>query len=399
MTRAKLVILTSVTATLDNLLEGQPRWLAKHFDVTLVTSPPEHPEDLNRIATREGVPILQVPLPRRIAPWTDARALIRLVALLRRLAPSIVQTYTPKAGLVGMIAARAAGVPVRVHGIVGMPLMEARKLRKIVLQATERLTYAAATDLTCNSYGLRDWVHAHLTARPIDVVGHGSINGIDTAHWAPDGRLRRETRGRLGLGPDDLALLFVGRMVRDKGVVELVEAFHRWRGDRSDRHLVFVGAPEPDLDPLPPETQDRLTGAGIQCVGFQPDVRPYLAAADVFVLPSYREGLPNSLLEAGAMGLPAIASNINGCNEVIVDGENGRLVPAKTVTPLVRALGQLESGDRRAAMATRSRERVVTRYDQGAFHRALLGYYKARREAAFTKPQAASPVDLADLVP
>ena len=391
-----MVIVTSVAASLQNLLVGQPRRLAEDFDVTLVTSPTDG-ETLAAIEAREGVPVQTVRMSRRITPLADGAAAVALTQRLRRLRPALVQTYTPKAGLVGMLAARAAGVPVRIHGIVGMPLMEARGTRRLALQLTERLTYAAATDLTCNSYGLRSWVQAELTTRAISVIGEGSINGIDTVRWAPDPALRSEVRARFGLGATSTVLVFVGRMVRDKGVVELVEAFVRWRRGRDDRHLVFVGAPEPELDPLPATTRSQLDAPGIHCVGLQSDVRPFLAAADAFVLPSYREGLPNSLLEAGAMGLPAVATDINGCNEVIAHGETGHLVPPKTVDALVDAFNALVDEGRRCRMGEQARRRVVERYDQRAFHRALVAYYADRVRAAASVP---SPLpELGDLAP
>lgn len=372
MSRPRLVLLTSVAASLRWLLVGQPRFLAQHFEVTLMTSP----GGLDGIAEREGVSIETVPMPRRIDPFTDLSALVALVRRLRARSPDIVQTYTPKAGLIGMLAARAAGVPVRVHGIVGMPLMEARGARRAVLNATERLTYAAATHLTCNSFGLRDWVNAHLTPEPITVVGHGSINGIDTMQWTRDPQLRVRTREALGFGPHDLVVGFVGRLVRDKGVVELVEAFARWRGRDPHRRLLLVGGEEPTLDPLPDATRRALSHPAITRVGFSSDVRRYLAAADIFALPSYREGLPNALLEAGAMGLPAVASDINGCNEVIVDGVTGCLVPAKQIEPLCDALERLSRPEARASMGDAARRRVVARYDQRRFHQALLASYR-----------------------
>lgn len=375
--RPRLCLITSVVESLSVLLRGQPRFLSEHFDVTLITSPSPR---LDALRDQEGVDVVPFGMPRQITPRADLGTLARLTRHLRRAAPDLVQTYTPKAGLLGMLAARAAGVPHRVHGIVGMPLMEATGARRRILGLTERTTYAAATHLTCNSVQLRDWVRSHLTDRPVAVIGSGSINGIDTERWRPgaDPDARRQTRGQLGLGDEHLVFVFVGRLVRDKGTAELVEAFDRLVADHPRARLLLVGHEEPELDPLPPATAARIAaGGGIVTSGFVADVQPLLAASDVFVLPSYREGLPNSLLEAGAVGLPSITTDINGCNEVVVDRQTGLLVPPKSAGALARAMAQLASDPAlRATMGASARDSVVRRYDQARFWEELLAYYE-----------------------
>lgn len=372
--KPRLCLMTSVVESLSVLLRGQPAFLAEHYDVTLVTSPSER---VAALADQEGVRVETFELPRTIAPHVDLRTLRRLARFFRSLRPQLVQTYTPKAGLIGMLAARLAGVPHRVHGIVGMPLMEATGARRAILGTTERTTYTAATHLTCNSHGLQRWVRQHLTRRPVTVIGHGSINGIDTGHWRPRGQ-RDALRAEHAYGADDVVFVFVGRLVRDKGIVELVEAFADAAAHRPGARLLLVGHEEPELDPLPAATRIWMERhPGIQRVGFVDDVRPFLELADAFVLPSYREGLPNSLLEAGAMGLPCVVSDINGCNEVILDGQTGSLVPAKSVDGLSRALGQLvDDPALRIRLGAAARESVVDRYDQPTMWRAIDGYYR-----------------------
>lgn len=373
--KPKLHIVATVPQSIGILLRGQPRFLSQRFDVTLVCAPGPEIADIERA---EGVPVRTVPLTRRITPREDALALAKLTRHFRRTRPDIVQTYTPKAGWLGTMAARAARVPVRVHGIVGMPLMEARGFRASALRATEKLTYACATHLTANSFGLRDWIHEHLGPVPIEVLGHGSINGVDVEHfhdrWTEDARAA--TRAAFGLLPDDVVFVFVGRLVRDKGLGELVRAFTALHREAPRARLMLVGDPEPELDTLPDEVLQALEShPAIVRTGFATDVRPLVAAADVFVLPSYREGLPNSLLEAGAMGLPSVTTDINGCNEVVRDGDNGRLVPPKDAAALQAALRELLDPERRRRLAARARPSVVERYDQRAFWRRLEAYY------------------------
>lgn len=382
MSRPRLHLVTTVPLSLATLLHGQPRALAEHFDVHLVTA--DGPL-VDRVLRQEGLPIRIVPMTRQITPRSDAAALAALTAFFGRERPDIVQTYTPKAGLIGMLAARAACVPHRIHGIVGMPLMEATGRRAAILTATERLTYACATDLTSNSTGLRTWVHDHLTRKPITVIGHGSINGVDTAAWRRrmSDAERDAHRATIDIDPDDVVFLFVGRIVRDKGVEELVEAFDAVHRVHPHAKLLMVGDFEPDLDPVNAATAHALDHhPGIRRTGFAHDVRPWASIADVFVLPSYREGLPNSLIEAGSMGLPSIATDINGCNEVIVPGENGVLVP-------VRDGGRLRDEMQRmiddplhfAKLRAASRPSIVRRFDQRWFHGELVKYYLDRLES------------------
>jgi glycosyltransferase involved in cell wall biosynthesis len=372
--KQRLLIVTTVPISLALLLEGQPRWLARTYEVELVTG--EGPE-LDRVRAQEGLPVHVVPFTRSITPRGDLGTLTALTRLMGRFKPHLVQTYTPKAGLLGMTAARLARVPVRVHGIVGMPLMEAQGAKRMLLGATERVTYTNATHLTANSHGLRDWVWAHLSSRPIRVIGHGSINGVDTERFAPASAEDRAGWRKVHRIPDDaFVFVYVGRLVKDKGVAELLHAFTRVHDTVPNAVLVVVGTRD-DTDPLIAADDAELHAhKAIRAIGFQTDVRPALGAADVFVLPSYREGMPNSLLEAGAMGLPSVTTNIPGCAEVVIDGENGLLVPAKDEDALTGAMRRLATDPelyRRLRAA--SRPSIDRRYDQQVFWRALDTFY------------------------
>lgn len=370
--RPGLHLVTTVSHGVETYLAGQPRRLQERFDVTLVCSPSS---GLRQSGRREGVAVAAVPMTRRITPLRDALALLRLVRLFRRARPAIVQTYSPKAGLVGMAAARLARVPVRVHGIIGLPLMETSGLRARVLRLTERLTYLNATRLTCNSAGLRGWVQQHLSARPVDVIGAGSVNGVDTTLLRPATAAEREAaRADLGLTGAGCVFVFLGRLVRDKGVSELVDAFEAVHAADPACRLLLVG--DYDDDTLPAATRSRMADhPGIQHVGWRSDVRSMYAAADVLVLPSYREGMPNVVLEAAAMALPVVATDINGSNEVVVDGVSGLLVPVKDSTRLAAAMRQLLAAPDRAAMGQRGRSLVEAQFDHVTFCRRLADYY------------------------
>jgi len=370
----RLLIVTTVPISLALLLKGQPRWLSRTYEVELITG--DGPE-LDQVREQEGVPLHVVPFARAVTPATDLGVLRQLVATCGRFRPHLVQTYTPKAGLLGMAAARFARIPVRVHGIVGMPLMEAGGAKRALLTATELATYTNATHLTANSHGLRTWVRAHLAEHPIRVIGHGSINGIDTAWFAPQGPAARSAWRRAHRIPEDaFVFVYVGRLVKDKGVAELLHAFTRVHDTVARAILVVVGTRDPTDALSPADDAELHAHPAIRAIGFQADVREALGASDVFVLPSYREGMPNSLLEAGAMALPAIATAIPGCEEVVIAGETGLLVPPKDESALADAMRSLATdAGRTASLAAASRPSIVARYEQGSFWRAVGAYY------------------------
>lgn len=371
VSKPRLHVVATVSHPFETYLAGQAKQLAENFEVTLVSAPSSGLFSAGRI---EGARTHAVPMTRSISPARDLVALLRLFWLFRRDRPSLVQSYSPKAGLLAMTAATVARVPVRVHGIVGMPLMEATGVRAQVLRWTESLTYALATHLTCNSVVLRDWIRANLTRRRISVIGNGSINGVDTERLRPPTTVEREqARQQLGLQPRSCVFAFVGRLVEDKGVVELIDAFTALRpGDPVQ--LLLVGDQEDES--LPTRLLRQMeSDPRIVRIGWRRDVRPAYWAADVVVLPSYREGLPNVLLEASAVGLPLVATNINGCNEVVRQGENGLLVPVRDVDALAAALEQMRDSRCRREMGSRGRERVVRDFDHRAFCAQLLDRY------------------------
>jgi len=371
--KQKLWIVTTVADSLDSLLEGQPEFLNQYFDVTIVSSPSDR---LANVAEREGVGWQAVEMRRTISPFHDLFSIWRMFRLLRKNRPEIIQSYTPKAGLVTMIAGRLARVPRRVHGIVGMPLMEGQGIRRLLMKLAEQYTYVNATALTSNSFGLRDFIYTNLTKKPVTVMGNGSINGVNINHYSRE-NVHSDVRTSLNISKHNTVFVYVGRLVPDKGIVELVEAFVELADYRFDVDLLLVGEQEEKLTPLPIRTREKMARSDrIHAIGWHLDVRPYLAAANVFVLPSYREGLPNSLIEAGAMSLPSIVTDINGCNEVITEGVNGKLVPVKDSRKLLEAMEVLRENSKEVeVMGNMARFRVIDSFDQEVFWIQLADYY------------------------
>lgn len=348
--------------------------------------------ELDEVHHDEGIPVIALEMTRTISPLKDLKALWQFYRLCKKEQPAMVHSHTPKAGIVGMLGARLAGVPIRLHTVAGLPLMETRGAKRTILEAVEKLTYACATRVHPNSRGLYDFILRHqlTTPKKLKVIASGSSNGIDTTFFAPEevtAEHRAALREHLGIAKDDFVFIFVGRLVGDKGINELVEAFCQLTSLSREGSgvsvtktpkLLLVGPLETELDPLLPETLKRISQhPGIISVGFQKDVRPYLAISDCLAFPSYREGFPNVVMQAGAMGLPAIVTDINGCNEIIVEGQNGTLVPPKNSRALGEAMERLVTAPGyHAALQSRAREMIQSRYEQSVVWAALLAEYR-----------------------
>jgi len=368
----KLVIFTTVPLSLATLVKGQPKYLSSFFDVSLVTSN----EPINsQIEAYEGVKLEAIDMSRKITPLYDLKSLFKIYIYLIKTKPDMVYSFTPKAGLLAMIASFFARVPVRVHNIVGMPLVEATGNKKRILKIVERLTYRFSTNLFCNSFGLQKYIKDNLTKKEVKVIANGSINGIDTEFFKDNfTNIEKESlRDNLHIKKSDFVLIFIGRVVKDKGINELIESVSILNKSYDNIKLLIVGDFEEHLNAIDKNSMNLMKSSkSIIQIDFQKDIRPYLSIANLFVLPSYREGLPNSLLEAGSFGLPLVATNINGCNEIIIDRENGILVDKKSVDSLVNAILELiENKNLYNKIKNSVRNSIITRYNQAFFLRNI----------------------------
>ena len=306
-------------------------------------------------------------MSRKITPIKDLRALWSFYKFCKKEKPTIVHSHTPKAGIIGMLGAKLAGVPIRLHTVAGLPLMEATGLKRKLLNFVEKLTYRCATKVYPNSKGLYDFIIKEKFTHPekLKVIGKGSSNGIDTDFFNPNSlriKDKEALRRSLNISHEDFVYIFVGRLVGDKGINELVMAFNEL--DQPNTRLLLVGKQEPELDPLLPKTLHLINNnPDIITVGFQHDVRPYFGIADCLVFPSYREGFPNVVMQAAAMQLNAIVSDINGCNEIISHEENGLIVAVKDENALANAMQTLlTDAGLRQQMKEQARPRIVENY-------------------------------------
>ena len=375
----KLVRITTVPLSLEKLLEGQLSFMNKHYEVIAVSAEKNRLEKYGR---DNGVRTFWVEMTRAITPFQDLKSLFRLYGFLKKEKPLIVHTHTPKAGIIGMLAAKMAGVPIRLHTVAGLPLMETSGMKRKLLDAVEKFTYRLANRVYPNSFELKRIILklGYAKEDKLKVLGEGSSNGIDTTYFDPKLYAGENLRikGDLGIPEHDFTFIFIGRLVKEKGINELVRAFVELQKKDSNCSLLLVGPFEQELDPLDQEVFDLIHSLPmIYTTGYQADVRPFFAIADVLTFPSYREGFPNVVMQANAMNLPAIVTNINGCNEIVSEGENGIIIPVKDQKALGKAMEKIMiSQDLCRELAQNARELIQKKYERGRFWEILLKEYK-----------------------
>ena len=364
----KLIRITTIPLSLDKLIGKQLEFMNQFYDVTAVAA---DEKQLERVAKKYGVKHHHVEMTRTISPLKDFKALVDLYRFLKVEKPEIVHSHTPKAGIVGMMAAYLAGVPNRLHTVAGLPLLEATGAKRKLLNFVEKLTYRFATKVYPNSFGLKAIIlkEKFCSEEKLHVIGNGSSNGIDTDFFSRDkisAELQENLKSELGIKSEDYVFLFVGRLVKDKGIEELVTAFTKLNTSYKNIKLLLVGPFEHELDPLSQEILSLIEkNENCISVGYKDDVRPYFAISNCLTFPSYREGFPNVVLQAGAMELCSIVSDINGCNEIITDKHNGRIVPVKNSDLLYEAMNDVlsskELSDQYAQIAC---SEIRKKYDQ-----------------------------------
>ncbi|MCY7356421.1 MAG: glycosyltransferase family 4 protein [Rudanella sp.] len=375
--KGKLLRITTVPESLRTLLSGQLAFMREQgFTVWAASAGPVHEQKM------DGCPHFTLPLTRRpFSPLRDVWALWKTYQLVCQLRPDIVHTHTPKAGLIGMWAAWMAGVPVRIHTVAGLPLMERRGFWRWLFTRAEQLTYWFSTSVWPNSFGLEAYIRQHLYNGPkLRVIGNGSSNGIDLQYVRQTPELTKRAKDlekQLFIPHNAFVWVFVGRIVRDKGIAELVTAFRELARERPDSRLILVGYEEA-LNSISQKTKQLIINEKcIISVGFQADIRPYVSLANALVLPSYREGLPNVLLQAACLERPVVASDIVGCRDVLIEGETGLLTPPKNPVTLHDTMLRLMTDAALCEkMGQAARAHAKAHYDQQTVWQALLLAYK-----------------------
>lgn len=378
-----LVHVTSVPLVLWSFFAGQIAFMKRQgFIVRAISSPGEY---LDRFALREEIEVDAIEMPRRITPLRDIIALWRMFRQLRTLRPTIVHAHNPKGGLVGITAAWLSLVSTRVYTIHGLPYMTAIGFRRRLLYWSERLTCSLSHRVLCVSDSICEIAIADklCSSNKIAVLNNGTCNGIDA-----DNRFNREVqliqrsneislREQFGIPPNAVVMGFVGRIVRDKGLVELVTAWQHLREEFPDLHWIVAGMFEPQ-DPLPTRVEKTLrSDKRIHLLGMLLDPVPAYLAMDICVLPTYREGFPYVPMEAAAMGLPVVATQVPGCIDAVVDCQTGTLVPACDSKSLAQAIQRyVRDPELRLKHGLAGRARVVSDFRSAEVWTALVNEYR-----------------------
>lgn len=377
--RKKIIRTATVPLSLDLFCRGLLRDLSSRYEIIALSSPlPE----LENIRKREKVRTISVPMARKIAPFSDLKSLFELIRIFRKERPDMVHSITPKAGLLSMMAARWTRVPVRIHTFTGLIFPYEKGWKRRLLMMTDRLTAFCATHVIPEGVGIRDdLIRFKITRKPLRVLGNGNVRGIDLNHYVRTENLSRKAadiRNYYRIPDDGFAFIFVGRLDRDKGIDELVQAFRMLEKEYPKVHLFLVGIEEPDGKSILDETKEIINRDDHIHLsdGWQADVRPWYAAADALVHPSRREGFPNVVIEAGAMGLSSIVTDINGSREIVKDGQNGKIVPAQDPEALYAAMKEfLEQPEMVREMAAAARD-LAGRYEQNYVRQCLDIFYR-----------------------
>jgi glycosyltransferase involved in cell wall biosynthesis len=340
--KKKLIRITTVPMALKFLLPGQMKFMKENgFDVTMVSA--DGPER-NDVITEEGCEHIIVPMTRKITPLQDFKCLLQLIKIFKNEKPNIVHTHTPKAGLLGMLAAKYCGVKIRIHTVAGLPLMVEKGFKYWLLKSIEKITYSAANQVWPNSDSLLTFIrNQRLTSdKKLSIILKGSSNGIDLTRFSLSNinqTILKQIKTDINYNINNTYFICVSRIVKDKGVSELVEAFKSIVSKNDKIKLLLVGKFEEDLDPLNLDIKNEIVNnKNIIHVDWTKHVEYYMSLSNFFVFPSHREGFPNVLLQSGALGIPIICSSIVGNIDIINDGETGLLFEPKSVVSLTNKI-------------------------------------------------------------
>ncbi len=380
MKKYKIIRVANVPGALSVILKGQLNYINNKPDFELIgVSTPG--DELNILSAQEGINVKGLKMERGISPLKDFVSIINLYFFLLKEKPLIIHSHTPKAGLVSMIAGFLARVPIRIHTFTGLIFPSKKGFFQKVLIFFDKVICFCATNIYPEGAGVRkDLVKYNITNKNLKVLANGNINGIDTNYFCLENLDKEEKsllRLNLSITNNDIVFLFVGRIVKDKGVEELVNAFLKINQKYNQTKLLIVGGFEDNINPVSTMVKyEILNNNKIIYVGLQRDVRIFFAMADVFILPSYREGFPNVVLQAGSMELPSIVTDINGSNEIIIDGYNGLIIESQNENELFNAIEKfILDMNLRINQKQKIRENIIQKFNQKEVWTATINEY------------------------
>jgi glycosyltransferase involved in cell wall biosynthesis len=376
----KIIRVTTVPLSLKLLLSGQMKFMkAAGWEVLMVSA---DGKEINSVLKKEECRHEIIPFTRKITPFQDIYCLWLLYKLFKKEQPDIVHSHTPKAGLLAMIAAKFAGVNIRIHTVAGIPYMVAEKQKKKLLVFMEKLTYNYATEVWPNSQSLYNFIIQEKLAEPdkLRIIGKGSSNGVDMDKFSREALAENHLVAatmRILPAENDFIILAVGRLVKDKGIEELVTAFLQSKiTDKSK--LVLLGSFEQELNPIDSDLVRKIQDhPRIVQIEWSDHVAHYMALADILVHPSHREGFPNVLLEAGSMQLPIICSDIMGNIDIVTHKVTGLVFPVKKTEVLKEALEfAFVKRDYLQQLADNLYMEIAEQYQREYIHSLLLNNYE-----------------------
>jgi glycosyltransferase involved in cell wall biosynthesis len=378
---SKLIRVTTIPMALKVLLRGQMRYMKKSgFEVIMVSA---EGEELQDVLEYEDCPHHIVPMTRKITPIADTQSLWKLYRFLKKEKPDIVHSHTPKAGLMAMLAAKFAGVKIRVHTIAGLRFMTATGFTRKLLIWMEKITASAATHVWPNSMSLLKYVQENnlVSAGKLEVIGKGSSNGIDLTRFSKNTLTRegiQKAKQVISYDPSLTYILSVGRIVKDKGISELARAFSSLYSENDKLRLVLVGTFEEKLDPLDEDIMQLIkTHPAIILAGWHDEVEYFMSVASILVHASYREGFPNVVLQAGAMECPIVCSRIEGNIDIVDENINGLIFTSKDRDDLhqklMQAIAEPVAMKQRAALL---RKKIEENFDRTFVQEQLRKKYE-----------------------
>ncbi len=369
----KICYVATVPDVIHSFLRGHINAAAKKWPVAVITHP-THAALLADLDVR-FIPLL---IRRKVSPWHDLLALLKMTLLFRREKFDLVHSIMPKTGLLAMLAGLLAGVPIRMHTFTGQVWANKRGWKRSALKLFDRLTVAFATHVLVDSPSQRDFLVSEGVLKPgkAIVIGHGSICGVSADRFHPDSELSSAVRTELKIAPEQTVILFLGRLNRDKGIIDLATAFADIAARRLDVILVLVGAEE-DVPFARVQAICGIHRERLRRVSFTPRPERYMAAADIFCLPSYREGFGQVIIEAAASGVPTVATRIYGITDAVEDGNTGTLFEAGDVDALTAKLSELiEDGALRQRMGEAARVRALALFESEKITAELMRFYE-----------------------
>jgi glycosyltransferase involved in cell wall biosynthesis len=373
----KLLIITTSVKSFSYILKDQPAYLNKYFLVCVGSS---ESELIKKYAIKLGVKYFPIPMYRKINLFSDIRSIYHLSLALLKFRPDIIHSYTPKAGLVCAISGYLCRIPIRIHTFTGLIFPYKKPFMQFILAIIDSLICKLSTHIIAEGQGVkRLLLENNITNTPLHIIGNGNIAGVDTHYFNPENFIQSKQidkiRRTFNINENSITFIFAGRINKDKGIIELLNAYTK--NHNENINLIIIGEFETKEFELKVLKKIENSTNKIWVEGWKDDIRPYLFISDCFILPSYREGFPNVVLQAGAMMLPSIVTNVPGSNEIINNNYNGWICNSRNSGELGYCINRVASMSKSelVKIGNRARKNVERKYEKTIYQKQLVEFY------------------------